>query len=83
MVPIAAFAALDAIEYVSAGDVRLAQSGVMIVAGIAGGALGIILANRLRPSRYAADIRGVHDHPAGLMPGPSAGHGRLMLADSR
>ncbi|MGH7015363.1 MAG: sulfite exporter TauE/SafE family protein [Stellaceae bacterium] len=48
LVPIAAFAGLDAIEYVSAGDVRFALSGVMIVAGVAGGAVGIILGNRLR-----------------------------------
>ena len=50
LVPIAAFAGLDAIEYVSAGDVRFALSGVMIVAGVAGGVVGIILGNRLRLS---------------------------------
>ncbi len=48
LVPIAAFAGLDAIEYVLAGDVKFALSGVMIVAGLAGGAAGIVLADRLR-----------------------------------
>ncbi|MGH6675917.1 MAG: sulfite exporter TauE/SafE family protein, partial [Xanthobacteraceae bacterium] len=43
LVPIAAFAGLDAIEYALAGDVRFAASGVMIAAGIAGGAAGIFL----------------------------------------
>ena len=48
LVPIAAFAGLDALEYISADDVRFALSGVMIVAEVAGGAAGIILGNRLR-----------------------------------
>jgi uncharacterized protein len=48
LVPIAAFAGLDAIEYILAGDVRFGMSGVMIVAGLAGGAVGIVLGNRLR-----------------------------------
>jgi hypothetical protein len=48
LVPIAAFAALDAIEYVLAGDVRFGLSGIMIVAGVAGGAAGILLGDRLR-----------------------------------
>ena len=47
LVPIVAFAALDAIEYVLAGDVQFAFSGVMIAAGIAGGAAGIALGNQL------------------------------------
>jgi hypothetical protein len=48
LVPIAAFAGLDAIEYALAGDVQFAASGIMIVAGLAGGAIGIMLCDRLR-----------------------------------
>jgi uncharacterized protein len=48
LVPIAAFAGLDAIEYVLAGDVKVGLSGVMIAAGLAGGAVGVALADRLR-----------------------------------
>ncbi len=48
LVPIAAFAGLDALEYLAAGDVRLGPSGVMIAAGLVGGALGLFLSNRLR-----------------------------------
>jgi uncharacterized protein len=47
LVPITAFASLDAIEYLFAGDVRFTPSGLMILAGFAGGALGIVLGNRL------------------------------------
>jgi hypothetical protein len=47
LVPIAAFAGLDAIEYVLAGDVRFGLSGIMIMAGVAGGAAGILLGDRL------------------------------------
>ncbi len=47
LLPITAFAALDAIEYLLAGDVGVAPSAIMIVAGIAGGAIGIALGNRL------------------------------------
>ena len=47
LVPIAAFAGLDAIEYILAGDVRFAPSGIMILAGITGGTAGIVLGNRL------------------------------------
>ena len=47
LVPITAFAGLGAAEYLYAGEVRPALSGVMIIAGIAGGAIGIILGNRL------------------------------------
>ncbi len=47
LVPIAAFAGLDAIEYILAGDVRFGASGLMIVAGLVGGAAGIALGNRL------------------------------------
>ena len=48
LLPIAAFAGLDAIEYVLAGDVKVGLSGIMIAAGLAGGAAGIVLADRLR-----------------------------------
>lgn len=48
LVPIAAFAGLDALEYVAAGNVRLESSGVMILVGLVGGALGLVLSNRLR-----------------------------------
>ena len=48
LVPIAAFAGLDAIEYVLAGQVQFAMTGFMIVAGVAGGTVGVILSNRLR-----------------------------------
>lgn len=47
LLPIAAFAGLDAIEYIYAGDVSYSTSGVMVLAGIAGGAAGILLSNRL------------------------------------
>lgn len=47
LIPIAAFAGLDAIEYTLAGDVNLGASGIMIAAGLAGGAAGIVLGNRL------------------------------------
>jgi uncharacterized protein len=47
LVPITSFAALDAIEYLYAGDVGLTPSGLMILAGLAGGALGIALSDRL------------------------------------
>ncbi len=47
LVPIAAFAALDAVEYILAGQVRFEASGIMIVAGLAGGAAGIALGNKL------------------------------------
>lgn len=47
LLPIAAFAGLDAIEYISAGDVSYSMSGIMVLAGIAGGAAGILLSNQL------------------------------------
>lgn len=47
LVPIAAFAGLDAIEYVLAGDVKLGMSALMIATGVAGGAAGLVLGNRL------------------------------------
>lgn len=47
LVPITAFAGLGAIEYLLAGQVRLDLSGIMVVAGLAGGALGIVLGNKL------------------------------------
>ena len=47
LLPIAAFAGLDAIEYVLAGDVKYGWSGVMIAAGLAGGVVGIFLGDRL------------------------------------
>lgn len=48
LLPITAFAGLDAIEYTMAGDVRFDLAGIMIVAGLVGGGVGIMLANRLR-----------------------------------
>jgi hypothetical protein len=48
LVPIAAFAGLDAIEYFLAGDVKLALSGIMVASGLAGGVVGIMLSDRLR-----------------------------------
>lgn len=47
LLPITAFAGLDAIEYISAGDVKFDMSGMMIVAGIVGGGVGVMLGNRL------------------------------------
>jgi uncharacterized membrane protein YfcA len=47
LLPITAFAAFDAIDYLIAGQVQFAAGGIMIVAGIAGGAMGIFLHNRL------------------------------------
>jgi len=47
LLPIAAFAALGAAEYALAGDVRYRAGIVMIAAGLAGGALGIALGDRL------------------------------------
>ncbi len=47
LIPIAAFAALDAVEYVHAGNVQFGASGFMIVAGTVGGAGGLVLSNRL------------------------------------
>ncbi|MDE2165292.1 MAG: sulfite exporter TauE/SafE family protein [Alphaproteobacteria bacterium] len=47
LIPIAAFAGLDAIEYLKAGDVRLAASALMIAAGVVGGAIGLVLGSRL------------------------------------
>jgi uncharacterized membrane protein YfcA len=47
LVPIAAFAGLDAIAYALAGDVSYAPGGIMIAAGLAGGAVGIALGDRL------------------------------------
>jgi hypothetical protein len=47
LLPIAAFAGLDAIEYIHAGHVQFAASGVMIVAGLVGGAVGLVLGDRL------------------------------------
>lgn len=47
LLPIAAFAGLDAIEYISAGDVSYSMSGIMVLAGIVGGAAGILLSDRL------------------------------------
>jgi uncharacterized membrane protein YfcA len=47
LLPITAFAGLDAVEYWLSGDVKLAISGVMIAAGLAGGGIGIVLGNRL------------------------------------
>lgn len=47
LLPIVAFAGLDAIDYVLAGDVRYAAGAVMIACGIAGGAAGIFAGNRL------------------------------------
>ena len=47
LVPIAAFAGLGAIEYILAGSVQVTMSGVMVAAGLVGGAVGIVLSNRL------------------------------------
>ncbi|HZD91377.1 MAG TPA: sulfite exporter TauE/SafE family protein, partial [Pseudolabrys sp.] len=47
LIPITAFAALDALEYVQAGNVQFGMSGIMIVAGIVGGAGGLVLGDRL------------------------------------
>jgi uncharacterized membrane protein YfcA len=47
LLPIIAFSGLDAIEYAVAGGVRFDVSGIMILAGLVGGALGIVLSNRL------------------------------------
>ena len=47
LIPIAAFAGLDALAYVRAGDVQYGASALMVAAGIAGGALGVVLASRL------------------------------------
>ncbi len=47
LIPIAAFAGLDAFAYVRAGHVHYGASGVMILAGLAGGAIGLVLGNRL------------------------------------
>jgi uncharacterized protein len=47
LLPITAFAALDALEYLLAGQVAFSPSGLMVATGIAGGAIGIILGNRL------------------------------------
>lgn len=47
LVPIAAFAGLDAIEYIHVGDVQFAMSNIMIAAGLVGGIAGLVLADRL------------------------------------
>lgn len=48
LLPITAFAGLDAIEYMAAGDVSYGASAIMVLAGIAGGTAGIMLSNRLK-----------------------------------
>ena len=47
LIPITAFAGLNAIEYALAGEVKFGLSGIMIVAGLVGGAVGIVLGDRL------------------------------------
>lgn len=47
LVPICAFAAIIAIEYLAAGSVRLGWSAMMLAGGMAGGAYGVWLSKRL------------------------------------
>jgi uncharacterized protein len=47
LLPITAFAGLGAIEYLYAGEASLTSSAVMILTGLIGGALGIVLGNKL------------------------------------
>lgn len=47
LLPITAFAALDAAAYVLAGDVVVGDSLLMLGAGIVGGIIGLVLGNRL------------------------------------
>lgn len=47
LIPIAAFAALIGAEYLASGSVNVPDAGLMLLGGLAGGALGIWLAGRV------------------------------------
>ncbi len=47
LLPITVFAGLGAIEYIMADSVSFGLSGIMIIAGLAGGVVGIVLGDRL------------------------------------
>ncbi len=47
LLPITVFAGLGAIEYIMADSVSFRLSGIMIIAGLAGGVVGIVLGDRL------------------------------------